>query len=73
MLSFGSITDLLHTDPLSKPDARDILFFSLRFTLPPSLGPPPVCTPEVVLKSPPVGEEKEVFSFYRIDQSNGHI
>ena len=56
MLSFGSVTDLLSTDPLSKPGARDILFFSLHFTLPPHFGPPP---PEVVLKSPPVWEEKE--------------
>ena len=52
----------------AKPDTRDTLFSSrthLRFTAgvlsssPPSLDPPPPCVPEVVLKSPPVGEEKE--------------
>ena len=59
--------DLQHTDFLSKPDTSDILFSShthLRFiagilsSSPPSLDPPPPCAPEVVLKSPPVWEEK---------------
>ena len=59
--------DLQHTDSLPKPDTSDILFSSctrLRFTAgvlsssPPTLGSPPPCVPEVVLKSPPVGEER---------------
>ena len=52
---------------LPKPDTSDILSSSrihLRFTAgvlcssPPSLDSPPPCAPEVVLKSPPVWEEK---------------
>ena len=59
--------DLQHTDSLPKPDTRGTLFSSrthLRFTAgvlsssPPSLDSPPPCVPEVVLKSPPGGEEK---------------
>ena len=62
--------DLQHTDSLPKPDTRDILLFSrthLRFTAgvlsssSPSLDSTdtlPPCAPEVVLKSPPVWEEK---------------